>query len=165
MSRVSVWHNSVHGSHPGAGPYALVIFDDVTDIDLRNNIIHGTLDYAGGANDARCVMNQGASSFSVRDFNLYHQDDPAQPFTGSEYGVGGWDTFISEWNSAPDLGAVEVGAALPTLSVGDASAVEGAGGTRTLTFTVTLSDTSDQPPAGEGSAGDTTPPTEAPSTP
>jgi hypothetical protein len=217
MTRVSIWHNSIYGSHPGARPYALVIFDDVTDIDFRNNVVHGTLAYAGGANDARCVMDQGVSSFSVRDFNLYHQDDPAQPFTGSEYGVGGWDTFIPEWDSwraasgfemnsphpqdpifadpasgnllpgsgspavdagvpiaainddytgtAPDLGAIEAGSTLPTLSVGDASVVEGTGGTQTLMLTVTLSDASGQPPASESAGGHATEPTSAPSKP
>jgi hypothetical protein len=216
VRRVSVWHNSVYGSHPRARPYALVVFNDVTDIDLRNNIIHGTLAYDGGANEARCVMDQGTSSFSVRDFNLYQQDDPAQPFTGSEYGVGGWDTFIPEWDSwraasgfeanspepqnplfvdpangnllpgsgspaidagvrlaavndeyagtAPDLGAIETVSALPSLSVGDASVMEGTGVTRVLILTVTLSGASIQP-TGESRAGDGTQRTEAPSTP
>jgi hypothetical protein len=99
MDRVYVYHNTVYASHPGARPYALVIFDTVSGIDLRNNLIYGTLLYNCGANDARCVMDQGVSSFAVRDNNLYYQADPAQPFTGSEYGVGGWDTFISEWDS------------------------------------------------------------------
>lgn len=99
MSNVKVYHNTVHASHPGARPYALMIFDGVSGIDLRNNLIYGTLPYNGGANDARCVMDQGVSSFAVRDYNLYHQADSAQPFTGSENGVGGWDTFISEWDT------------------------------------------------------------------
>jgi hypothetical protein len=42
----------------------------------------------------------------------------------------------------PALGAIEAGSALPKLSVGDASVVEGTGGTRTLILTVTLSDAS-----------------------
>ena len=100
MDNVYVYHNTVYASHPGARPYALLTFNDVSDIDLRNNLIYGTLPYNGGANDARCVMDQGtASSFFVRDYNLYHQQDPAQPFTGSQYGAGGWDTFIFEWDS------------------------------------------------------------------
>jgi hypothetical protein len=94
-----VQHNTIYGSHPGARPYSLIVFNTVSGIDFRNNVVHGTLPYAGGANDARCVQDQGASSFAVRNYNLYHQDDPAQPFTGSEFGVGGWDTFISEWDS------------------------------------------------------------------
>jgi hypothetical protein len=44
--------------------------------------------------------------------------------------------------AAPDLGAMEVGSALPALSVGDASVVEGTGGSRTLILTVTLPDAS-----------------------
>ena len=94
-----VYHNTIYASHPDARPYALVLFNDVANIDLRNNLIYGTLPYNGGANDARCVMDQGASSFAVRDNNLYYEEDPNQPFTGSQYGVGGWDTFISEWDS------------------------------------------------------------------
>ncbi|MFZ6030393.1 MAG: choice-of-anchor Q domain-containing protein [Chloroflexota bacterium] len=94
-----VYHNTVYASHPQARPYALVTFNDVSNIDLRNNLIYGTLPYNGGANDARCVMDQGSSSFTVRDNNLYHQQDPAQPLTGSEHGVGGWDVFLSEWDS------------------------------------------------------------------
>ncbi len=99
MDQVKVYHNTVYASHPAARPYALVLFDDVTQVDLRNNLIYGTLDYAGGSNDARCVMDQDTSSFSIRDYNLYHQEDPNQPFTGSENGAGGWDTFIWEWDS------------------------------------------------------------------
>ncbi|MBN2006104.1 MAG: right-handed parallel beta-helix repeat-containing protein [Anaerolineae bacterium] len=100
MDNVRVYHNTVYASHPGARPYALITFNDVPDIDFRNNIVYGTLSYAGGANDARCVMDQGAAaSFSARDRNLYFQDDLDQPLTGSQYGVGGWDVFISEWDS------------------------------------------------------------------
>lgn len=99
IDKVYLYHNTVYASHPGARPYALVIFNDVTSIDMRNNIIHGTLAYNNGSNDARCVMDEEATTFSIRDYNLYHQDDPDQPFTGSEYGVGGWDTFIWEWDS------------------------------------------------------------------
>jgi hypothetical protein len=99
IDRVYVYHNTVYASHPGARPYALVIFNTVSGIDMRNNLIYGTLPYNDGANDARCVMDQGASSFTVRDHNLYYQADPAQPFTGSEQGVGGWDTFMSEWDA------------------------------------------------------------------
>jgi hypothetical protein len=99
LDDVHVLHNSIYGSHPGARPYGLVIFNDTTNIDLRNNIIEETLPYDGGANDARCVMDQGTSSFAIRDGNLYFEDDADQPFTGSEHGVGGWDTFMSEWDS------------------------------------------------------------------
>jgi len=99
MDNVHVYNNTVYGSHPGARPYSLIIFNNVTNIDLRNNIIHGTLPYNNGANDARCVMDQGASSFVIRDYNLYYQEDQNQPFTGSQYGVGGWDTFIDEWDT------------------------------------------------------------------
>jgi hypothetical protein len=99
---IHVYHNTIYTSHPGARPYSLVTFHNVSNVDLRNNIIYGTLPYNGGANDARCVLDTGASTssiFSTRDYNLYHQEDPAQPFTGSEYGFGGWDTFIYEWDS------------------------------------------------------------------
>ena len=98
---IHVYHNTIYASHPGARPYSLVTFHNVSNVDLRNNIIYGTLSYAGGANDARCVLDTGAptsSIFSIRDYNLYHQEDPDQPFTGSEDGFGGWDTFISEWD-------------------------------------------------------------------
>ncbi len=96
---VHVYHNTIYASHPEADPTSLVNFDDVSNIDLRNNIIYGTLPYNGGTTDARCVMDENASFFSIRDYNLYHQEDPNQPFTGSQYGYGGWDTFIWEWDS------------------------------------------------------------------
>lgn len=98
IDNVHIYHNTVYASHPEARPYSLVTLDDVANIDLRNNIIYGTLSYNGGANDARCVMDTGISSFSIRDYNLYYQEDLAQPITGSEHGFGGWDTFISEWD-------------------------------------------------------------------
>lgn len=94
-----VYHNTVYASHPEARPYGLVIFYDVSNIDLRNNIVYGTLPYDGGANDARCVQDEGSASFLVRDNNLYHQEDPDQPITGSENGVGGWDVFLYEWDT------------------------------------------------------------------
>jgi len=93
-----VYHNTVYANHPEARPYALVIFYNVSGVDLRNNIVYGTLDYDEGANDARCVQDEGATSFLVRDYNLYHQEDPDQPITGSENGVGGWDVFLYEWD-------------------------------------------------------------------
>jgi hypothetical protein len=194
ISDVALLHNSIYGSHPGARPYSLVVFNQVTGIDMRDNVIFGTLPYSGGANDARCVMDQGVSSFSARNRNLYHQLDPAQPFTGSEFGVGGWDTFLSEWDTwraasgfetssprpqsplfvdpaagdlrlqagspaidageviagvsevfsgaAPDLGAWErdASAGTPRLRIGEVAVIEGDGGTKSLVFTVTRSD-------------------------
>lgn len=99
---VRVYHNSVYASHPGARPYALVLFNSSTGIDYRNNVVYGTLPYHGGVvdpNDARCVMDQGSASFSLRNHNLYHQADSAQVYTGSQYGVGGWDVFLYEWDT------------------------------------------------------------------
>ncbi len=94
---VHLYHNTVYGSHPDAQPYGLVVFDDVTGIDMRNNIFHGTLVDIGDNNYGRCVLDEGATSFSVRDHNLYFQEDSGQPIIGSENGFGGWDTFMSEW--------------------------------------------------------------------
>jgi len=96
VNGVYFYHNSVYGSHPDANPYGLVVFNDVTGIDMRNNIIHGVLSAAA---EARCVLDEGASAFTVRDYNLYYQDDPDEPFTGSENGVGGWDTFMRDWDT------------------------------------------------------------------
>jgi hypothetical protein len=99
LDNVHVYHNTVYGSHPDAQPYGLAIFDDVTNIDLRNNIFHGTLLDVGNNNYGRCVLDQGVSTFSNRDYNLYFQEDAGQPITGSENGYGGWDTFMDEWDS------------------------------------------------------------------
>jgi hypothetical protein len=43
-------------------------------------------------------LDQGASSFVIRDNNLYFQEDAGQPIIGSENGVGGWDVFMYEWD-------------------------------------------------------------------
>ncbi|NCC25651.1 MAG: hypothetical protein EOM25_10730 [Deltaproteobacteria bacterium] len=68
-------------------------------LTVRNNIIFGTLDYAGGANDARCVLSTDGTTFSTRDHNLYFQADPEQPFSGSDPSGGeGWDNFMSDWD-------------------------------------------------------------------
>ena len=99
MDNVYIYHNTVYGSHPDAQPYGLVIFDNVSDIDMRNNIFHGTLIDFDNHNYGRCVLDEGASSFTIRDYNLYFQEDPGQPITGSEFGVGGWDVFMDEWDS------------------------------------------------------------------
>ena len=96
LSEVFVYHNTVYANHPDADPYSLVTFHDVQNIDFRNNIIHGTL--INPLHLSRCVLDEGASSFLERDYNLYFQDNPDQPFTGSENGFGGWDTFMSEWS-------------------------------------------------------------------
>jgi hypothetical protein len=102
MDAIHVYHNTVYGSHPDAQPYGLVIFYNVTNIDMRNNIFHGTLVDIGNNNYGRCVLDEGDSpdstSFATRDYNLYFQQDPGQPITGSEHGFGGWDTFMSEWD-------------------------------------------------------------------
>jgi hypothetical protein len=99
MDDVHVYHNTVYGSHPDAQPYGLVIFDNVTNVDMRNNIFHGTLVDIGDHNYGRNVLDQGTSSFLTRDYNLYFQEDSGQPITGSENGVGGWDVFMDEWDS------------------------------------------------------------------
>lgn len=96
VDKVNFYHNSIYGSHQDANPYGLVIFNNVSHIDMRNNIIHGVLPAAA---EARCVLDEGASGFSVRDYNLYYQDDPNEPFTGSENGVGGWNTLMSDWDT------------------------------------------------------------------
>jgi hypothetical protein len=96
LDKVYFYHNSIYGSHPDANPYGLVVFSDVTNIDMRNNIIYGVLPASA---EARCVLDENTSTFAVRDYNLYYQDDPNQPFTGSENGAGGWDTFMSEWDT------------------------------------------------------------------
>ena len=98
MDDVQVYHNTVYGSHPDARPYGLVLFDNVTHIDMRNNIFHGTLT-DDIHTDGRLVLDQGASTFSIRDNNLYFQEDDGQPIIGSENGVGGWDVFMYEWDS------------------------------------------------------------------
>jgi hypothetical protein len=98
MDNVHIYHNTVYGSHPDAQPYGLVIFDNVTNIDMRNNIFHGTLIDIGNNNYGRMVLDEAASAFAVRDYNLYFQEDPGQPITGSEFGIGGWDVFMDEWD-------------------------------------------------------------------
>jgi hypothetical protein len=98
MDDVKIYHNTVYASHPDARPYGLVLFDDVTHIDMRNNIFHGTLT-DDNHTDGRLVLDQDVSSFSMRDNNLYFQEDFGQPLLGSENGVGGWDVFEYEWTT------------------------------------------------------------------
>lgn len=98
MADVNVYHNTVYGSHPDARPYGLILFDNVPDVDMRNNICHGTLS-DDNHGDGRCVLDQGSSAFTIRNYNLYFQEDDGQPITGSEHGVGGWDVHMHEWDS------------------------------------------------------------------
>jgi len=98
MDDVNVYHNTVYGSHPDSRPYGLFLFNNVTDIDMRNNICHGTQN-DDNHTDSRCVLDEGNSSFTIRDRNLYFQEDTGQPITGSQHGVGGWDVYMHEWDS------------------------------------------------------------------
>jgi hypothetical protein len=110
---VYMYHNTVYGSHPDAQPWHLVAFgastnndpDDLDghtntlNIDMRNNIFFGTLPDASW--DARCVYREAHSTFSARDYNLYFQNDAAQPITGANpnYGAESWDYFMSDWDT------------------------------------------------------------------
>ncbi len=96
VENFKIYHNSIYGSHPEAYPYALVTFSDAQAVDLRNNIIYGNL---ASTSQARCVLDEKDTEFSTRNYNLYFQQDQNQPFSGSENGVGGWDTHMSEWDS------------------------------------------------------------------
>ena len=96
-SDVGIYHNTIYGSHPEAHPYSLVTFSDTRHVDLRNNIIHGTLPNAG-ASDGRCVLSENGTNFTIRNHNLYYQEDATQPFSGSDAtGVEGWNNLMSEW--------------------------------------------------------------------
>jgi hypothetical protein len=99
MDSVHVYHNTVYGSHPDAQPYGLVIFNNVASVDMRNNVFHGTLIDVGDHNYGRCVLDENSTTFAARDHNLYYQEDPGQPITGSEHGYGGWDVFMDEWEA------------------------------------------------------------------
>jgi len=98
MDAFHIYHNTIYSSHPDAQPYGLMILKDVTNVDMRNNLFHGTLLDIGNNNYGRCVLDEGATSFSDRDYNLYHQEDLGQPLTGSEHGFGGWNVFIDDWD-------------------------------------------------------------------
>ncbi len=98
MADVNVYHNTIYGLHPDARPYGLILFDNVPDIDMRNNICHGTLP-DDDHTDGRCVLDEGSSTFATRDYNLYFQEDAGQPITGSEHGVGGWSVYMSDWHT------------------------------------------------------------------
>jgi len=97
LDRPLIAHNSVFGNHPNANPYALITFVDVTNIDFRNNIVHSTL--MNPPSMSRCVLDEENTSFSYRNYNLYFQSNPDQPFTGSENGFGGWNVFMWQWQT------------------------------------------------------------------
>jgi len=107
---VKIYHNSIFGSHPDAFPYALVTLNNIYNVDMRNNIIHGNLP---AEIEGRCVLDENSTSFSLRDYNLYFQEDDNQPFSGSENGVGGWSTYATEWDNWRDASGFESNSPAP----------------------------------------------------
>jgi hypothetical protein len=111
IQNLRIYHNTVYGNHPDADPYSLVTLTDCSNVDLRNNIVFATL--IDPPHDSRCVLDQGTTSFALRDRNLYHQLQYSQPVTGSENGVGGWDVYNTEWSTWTSASGFELGSPVP----------------------------------------------------